>query len=85
MPENNNSLFPEIVFRKYKHYNGTRKYVCKARYATLQVMDLQVKYHYYTMCTFQDMDLNQELNKSVTDIRTDKGNTICRVHIRDGT
>ena len=42
----------------------------------LQVMDLnqnvmvlpktlpQVKYHYYTMCTFHDMDLNQELNQS---------------------
>ena len=39
----------------------------------LQVMDLQVKYHYsivYTMCTLQDMDLNQELNQSVTDSKT---------------
>ena len=32
-------------------------------YIPMQVMDLQVKYHYYTMCTLQDMDLNQ----SVTD------------------
>ena len=61
----------------------TRKCACKARYVPLQVTDLQVKYHYYTMCTLQDMDLNQELNKSVTDVRTDKGNTICYVHIRN--
>ena len=33
-------------------------------------MDLQVKYHYYTMCTLQDMDQYQELNQSVTDILT---------------
>ena len=39
---------------------------------------LQVKYHYYTMCTLQDMDINQELNQNVTD----KGNTIRHVHIR---
>ena len=32
--------------------------------------------------TLQDMDLNQELHQSVTDVRTDKGNTICHVHIR---
>ena len=31
----------------------------------LLVMDLHVKYHYYTMCTLQDMD--QELNQSMTD------------------
>ena len=36
----------------------------------LQVMDLQVKYYYYKMCTLQDMDLKQELNQSVTDGRT---------------
>ena len=33
-------------------------------------MDPQVKYHYHTMCVCQDMDLNQEINQSVTD----KGN-----------
>ena len=33
----------------------------------LQVMNLQVKYHYYTMSTLQDIDLNKELNRSVTD------------------
>ena len=27
----------------------------------------QVKYHYYTMYTLQDMDLNQEFNQSVTE------------------
>ena len=72
----------------------------KARYVPMQVMDLQLKYHYYTqshnlgpfrqknhilvlpewaevyrlyytMCTLQDMVLNQELNQSVTDGRTD--------------
>ena len=42
----------------------------------------QVNYHYYTMCTLQDMDLNQNFNQSVTDGRTDKGNTICHIHIR---
>ena len=47
----------------------------------LKVMDLQVKYHYYTMCTLQDMDLNQELNQNVMDGWTDKGNTICHVHV----
>ena len=36
----------------------------------MQVMDLQVEYHYYTMCTLQDMDLNQEFNQSVMDRRT---------------
>ena len=35
----------------------------------MQVIDLHAKYHYYTMCTLQDMDLNQELNQSVTDRR----------------
>ena len=40
-------------------------------YVPLQSIDLQVKYHYYTMCTLQDVDLNQELNQSVTDIRMD--------------
>ena len=72
---------------------STRKCACKARYVPLQVLDLQVKYHYYSMCTFPDMDLNQEHNQSVTDIQTDvltyipteKGYTICQVHIRDGT
>ena len=34
-------------------------------------MDLQVQYHYYTMCTMHDMDLHQDLNQSVTDKRTD--------------
>ena len=41
-------------------------------YVPLQVVDLQVKYHYYTMCTLQDMDLNQELNQSVRDVQTDR-------------
>ena len=31
----------------------TRKCACKASYVPLQVMDLQVKYHYYSMHTFQ--------------------------------
>ena len=31
------------------------------------------------------MDLNQELNQIVTDERTDKGNTICLIHICDVT
>ena len=44
--------------------NDTRKCACKARYVPLQVMDLQVKYHYYTMCTLQDMDLTQKFNHS---------------------
>ena len=35
------------------------------------------------MCTLQDVNLNQELSQSM-DGRTDKGNTICHVHIRDG-
>ena len=52
-------------------------------------MDLQMKYHYYTMCTLQDMDLNQELNQSVMDGQTDgwtvNGNIIYHVHIRDWT
>ena len=50
----------------------------------LEVIDLQVKYHYYTMCTSQDMDLNQELNQSVTYIMyipTDKCKTRYHVHI----
>ena len=51
----------------------------------LQVMDLQVKYHYYTMCNLQDMDLNQELNQNQMDGLTDKVNTISHVHIHDGT
>ena len=49
----------------------TRKCACKARYFALQVMDLQVKYHCYTMCILHDMDLNQEPNQSVTEGRTD--------------
>ena len=36
-----------------------RNCACNARYVPLQVMDLQVKYHYYTMHTLQDMDLTQ--------------------------
>ena len=41
-------------------------------------MDLHVKYHYYTFYTLQDMDLDQKLNQRqrVTDVQTDKGNTI---------
>ena len=67
----------------------TRKCACKTRYVPLQVMGLHVKYHYYTMCSLQDMDLNQELNQSVTDVHMD-GQTmvttiICHVHNRDGT
>ena len=31
------------------------------------------------------MDLSQIFNQTVTDGRTDKGNTICLVHIRDET
>ena len=53
-------------------------------YVPLQGMDLQVKYHYYTMCTLQDIDLNQEINPKC-DRQTDKGNTICRGQIRDRT
>ena len=64
--------------RKVNPWN-IRKCACMARYVPLQVMDLQVKYHYYTICTLLDMDLNQELNQSVTD----KGNTICHIHIHD--
>ena len=45
----------------------TSKCACKARYVPLQVMDLQAKSHYYTICTLQ----NQELNQSVTDIHMD--------------
>ena len=37
----------------------------------LQVMDLHVNYHYYTMCSLQPMDLNQELNQSEMDIQID--------------
>ena len=33
-------------------------------YVPLQIMDLQVKHHYYIMYTLQDMDLNQEYNHS---------------------
>ena len=33
---------------------------CKARYVPLQVIDLHVKYHYFTMCILQDTDINQE-------------------------
>ena len=47
-------------------------------------MYIYVKYHNYIMCTLQDMDLNQELNQSVTDGRTDKGNTLCHIHIVTG-
>ena len=38
---------------------------------------IQGKYHYYsnTMCTLQDMDLNQELNLSVTDGQAYRGGT----------
>ena len=36
----------------------------KATHVPLQVMDLHVK---YTMCTLQDMDLNQKFIQSVTD------------------
>ena len=43
-------------------------------------MNLQVKYHYCTMCTLQDMDLNLNFNQGVRDVWTDKGNTICLVH-----
>ena len=71
---------------EFDKYN---KRACKARFVPLQAMDLQVKSHYYTMGTLWDMDLKQELNQSVTDVSTykltDKGNTICVVHICDGT
>ena len=59
------------------YYGNYRKCACKARYVPFQVMDLMVKYYYYTMCTLQDMDLNQALYQSVTDGQTDNGNTIC--------
>ena len=26
-----------------------------------------MKYHYYNMCTLQDMDLNQDINQRVSD------------------
>ena len=42
----------------------TRNCACNARYVPLQVMDLQVKYHYYSMHIFRDMDLNQKFNQS---------------------
>ena len=43
----------------------TRKCACNARYVPLQVIDLQVKHHYYSMHTSRDMDLNQTFNQSM--------------------
>ena len=37
------------------------KCACNARDVPLQVIDLHVNYHYYTMCTLQDMYFNPKI------------------------
>ena len=64
------------------HTACTGKRYCQMKEIPLIRMSLCKLWTYYTMCTLQDMDLNQE---SVMDVQRDKGNTICHVQIRDRT